>query len=200
MKKKHAAIHMGALLLAALTLASCKAPPPKQSFADITFAHLPPYKFDVARIEVVSEFQPKLEPPYVEQRFPIPPERAIRQWIRDRIKPAGTEGVLKAVINDASVKEVALAYNKDFEGKFTTEQSERYEAVADVTLNIYGTRGFRDGYASAHVERTQTVPEDATLNSRERIWYNMTDALMKDFNAQMEKNIEAYLQKFLVTN
>ena len=198
MNKKRTAIHAGAALIAALALLSCAVPPPKQKFADITFAHLPPYMFNVARVEIVSEFEPKLGPPYVEQQFPVPPERAIRQWVRDRIKPAGTEGVIKFVINDDSVKEVALAHNKDIEGKFTTEQSERYEAIADATLNVYGTRGFRDGYTSAHVERVQTVPEDATLNSRERIWYDMTDALMKDFNAQMEQNIKAYLQKFLV--
>lgn len=198
MNKKRTSIHVGAAILLALSLLSCAVPPPKQRFAEITFAHLPPYMFNVARVEVVSEFEPKLGPPYVEQQFPVPPERAIRQWVRDRIKPAGTEGVIKFVINDASVKEIELAHNKDWEGKFTTEQAELYEAVADATLNVYGTRGFRDGYASAHVERTQSVPEDATLNSRERVWYNMTDALMKDFNTQMEQNIKTYLQKFLV--
>ena len=198
MNKKRHAILAGAALFAAMALLSCAAPPPKQKFADITFAHLPPYMFDVARVDITSEFEPKLGPPYVEQQFPIPPERAIRQWVHDRIKPAGTEGVIKVVINDASVKEVSLAHNKDVEGKFTTEQAERYVAVADVTINVYGTQGFREGYATAHVEHTQTVPEDATLNSRERVWYNMTDALMKDFNTQMEKNIKAYLQKFLV--
>jgi hypothetical protein len=198
MNKKRTLIHVGVALIAAIGLLSCAAPPPKQKFADITYGHLPPYMFNVARVDVVSEFKPKLEPPYVEQQFPIPPERAIRQWIHDRIKPAGTEGVAKVVINDASVKEVELLGKKDLESKFTTEQTERYEAVADVTINIYGTRGFRDGYTEAHVERSQTVPEDATLNGRELIWYNMTDALMKDFNTQMEQNIRTYLQKFLV--
>ena len=200
MNKKRNPIRAAAALIATLGLLSCAAPPPKQQFADITFEHLPPYKFNVARVDVVSDFKPTLEPPYVEQQFPIPPERAIRQWIRDRIQPAGVEGVAKVVINNASVKQVELPQKKDLESKFTTEQTERYDAVADVTINIYGTRGFRDGYTEAHVERTQTVPEDATLNERERIWYNMTDALMKDFNTQMEENIREYLQKFLVKN
>ena len=199
MNKKRQRTRLGIALIAAIGLFSCASPPPKQKFADITYAHLPPYMFNVARLDIVSEFKPKLGPPYVEQQFPIPPERAIRQWARDRIKPAGVDGAVRVIIKDASVKEVELVRKKDLEAKFTTEQTERYEAVVDVTIEVDGPARAGEGFASAHVERTQTVPEDATLNERERVWYNMTDALMKDFNTQMEENIRTYLKKFLVS-
>ena len=42
------------------------------------------------------------------------------------------------------------------------------------------------------------MPENATLNERERFWYDLTDGVMQDFNAEMEKNIGLYLKRFLV--
>jgi hypothetical protein len=41
------------------------------------------------------------------------------------------------------------------------------------------------------------VPEDASLNARERAWFEMTDDLMKLFNAEMERNIPGYLGRWV---
>ena len=46
--------------------------------------------------------------------------------------------------------------------------------------------------------RTRTVREDASLHDRKRIWFEMTEALMKDFNAEMEKNIRQHLGGYLM--
>ncbi len=198
MHRKAATIRLSAALLGLLAIGACAAPPTKQSFADITFSHLPPFMFNVSRVEIVSEFKPSLKPPYVEQTFPIPPERALRRWAQDRIKAAGPQGSIKVIINDASVQDVELEHPKNLQARFTTEQSARYEAVADATIEIYGPRGSREAFANAHAERTQTVSEDATLNEREKIQYDLTEALMKDFNAQMEQNISTYLKRYLI--
>jgi hypothetical protein len=189
---------VAAALLGALALLSCASPPPKQDFAEITWGHLPPYKFNVSRVDVTSAYKPAFRDPYVEHLFPVPPEKVVRQWIHDRVAAAGPGGWAKVIINDASVKETALHHTHDFQSHFTVEQGERYEASIDVTIEIYTAKGFREGFANARAVHTQTVPENATLNERERFWYDLTDAVMQDFNAEMEKNIDAYLARFLV--
>ncbi|MBL6936164.1 MAG: hypothetical protein ISR48_12220, partial [Alphaproteobacteria bacterium] len=50
----------------------------------------------------------------------------------------------------------------------------------------------------AHAVRTQTVAEDSTLDERERVWFAMTEALMKELNATLEANIPKHLGKFLL--
>ena len=187
-----------AVLICALALLSCANPPPPQTFAEITWTHLAPFRFNVARVDVVSAYKPTFEEPYVEHLFPVPPEKVVRRWIHDRIMPDGPSGWAKVTINDASVKETALHHPHTFQSHFTVEQGERYEATVDVTIEIYTAKGFREGFANARAVHTQTVPEDATLNERERFWYDLTDAVMQDFNAEMDKNIHIYLKRFLV--
>jgi hypothetical protein len=187
-----------ALLL--MAVGSCASPPPRQEFAEITWTHLKPYKLNVARIEVVSEFKPTFKPPHVEHFFPVPPEKAVRRWIQDRLVAGGPSGVAKVIIKDASATEVELRQGKDegVRGYFTTEQGQRYDLVVDVVIEVYDDRGFKLAYTSARAERTQTVAEDVTLNERERVWYDTTEALMKEFNGVMDKNIPLYLKSVLL--
>lgn len=179
-------------------LASCASPPPKPKFPELTWTHLPAFKLNVAEIEVVSEYEPSFKPPHVEHLFPVPPERAMRRWAEDRLKAAGSEGVAKVIIKRASVVETQLQTRKDLKGYFTTEQSERYEADIAMTIEVRNARGYRDAFASAKAQRSETAPEDITLNEREQLWFSFTEALMKDFNAAMEKEIEEYFGRFLL--
>jgi hypothetical protein len=41
------------------------------------------------------------------------------------------------------------------------------------------------------------VAADATLNDRERVWFNMTEQAMADLNASLEKSIPQYLRTYL---
>ena len=141
----HKKITFAALLAAvigALTLGSCASPPPPQTFAEITWSHLPPYMFKVSRVEVVSAYKPAFTAPFVEHLFPTPPEKVVRRWVQDRIHANGPAGWAKVTINDASVKETTLQHSHDFTSHFTVEQGEKYEASVDVTIEIYGPRGF----------------------------------------------------------
>ncbi|MGB8275491.1 MAG: hypothetical protein WCF16_09525 [Alphaproteobacteria bacterium] len=187
-----------AALILLLVAGSCAQPPPRQKFADLTWSHVTPFKLNVARIEVVSEFKPTFKPPHVEHLFPIPPEKAVRQWIEDRLLAAGPSGVAKVIIKDASVTEAELPKVEDLKGYFTTEQGQRYDIVVDVVIEVYGDRGFKQAFATARSERSQTVPEDITLNDRERTWYDLTESAMRDFNAEMEKNIPLFLKSALL--
>lgn len=180
------------------SLLSCAAPPPKPTFAELTWSHLPPFKFNAAKVDVVSAHKPTFKAPYIEHELETPPEGVIRRWAQDRVVPAGQQGYVKVTINDASIKEIELEHPKDFSSHFTTEQGQLYDAVVDVTIEIYGPRGFKDGFTNARAERTQTIAEDATINDRDRLWHDLVEATMQEFNAQMETNIKTYLQRFLV--
>ncbi len=94
--------------------------------------------------------------------------------------------------------ETRLKVDKSFTGAFTKQQTRRYDAAVEVSLEILDDKGFRKAFANARVMRSRTLREDATINDRERMWFDLTEALMRDFNAELEKNIRQYLSGYLL--
>lgn len=182
-----------AALLAAPVITACDTPR-AQTFPDITFANLHPITLDVANIQTANGFRSTMAAPNAEFRFPVQPQAAMQRWAKDRLRTTGTgrDGAVFTIV-DASVKEVQLAIDQDLKAKFTKEQSQRYEMRLEARLEIFDGRGLSAGNVAGTVTRSQTIREDASLNDREKIWYEMTEAAMKDFNAEMEKNIRQYL-------
>ncbi len=191
---------MRALVLAAVAaalLAACETPPPAPVFPELTYGHLGQLRLDVAAVEVVSEYLPPLADPNVEHRVPRPPEAALHRWAADRLRAAGAKGTARFVIGDASIIETKLKIDTGFTGAFKKEQSERYQARVSVTLELLDDKGLRRGFAAASASRSMTLDEDASLNDRDRLWFDLVKALMADFDAVMEENIRRHLGGFL---
>lgn len=169
----------------------------RPSFADLTYDHLPPIRLDVAVVDVANDYRSSLRPPNVEDLFPVRPADAAVRWARDRLVPVGSSGAARFTVVKASVVEVPLERTTGIKGFFTEDQSERYDAVIEVRLDLENAGGLRTGSVTARAERSQTVEEDATLDERERVWYRLTEALMNDLNAELERNIDRHLQPFL---
>lgn len=188
---------LAAALLAGPVLTACDTPR-VQRFPDITFTHEPVISLNVATVQVSSRFQPTFQAPNAEHLFPVQPQAAMQRWAQDRLKavPGGRDGATFTIV-DASVKEVQLETDKDLKAKFTKEQSQRYELRLEGLLQIFDGRGVSAGQVEATVSRTRTVREDASLNDREKLWYEMTEAAMKDFDAEMEKQIRRYLSNWV---
>ena len=187
------ALSVPALFALALLIGPASA---QTRFADITFTHKPPIKLDVARVEVVRAFQSPEAPPNVAHRFPIPPDRAVERWASDRLQPVGAGNLARVVIKQSSVIEVPLETRGGLVGFFKTEQSERYDAVLEVQVEVHSDVG-RLGFAAATVKRSQTVPEDISPNERQQVWFEMTEKLIHDIDAELEQAIPQYLARYL---
>ncbi len=70
------------LALLALALVSCNTPPKRQSFPEITFQHLQPFRLDVARVQIVDGYQPDPGAD-IGSQFPEAPAAVARQWAED---------------------------------------------------------------------------------------------------------------------
>lgn len=189
-----------ALVLAAglAALAACTTPPPQNAFPDITFAHETPIRLDVREITVEQAYKPPLTPPNVEHLFPVRPGQAAMRWARDRLVAAGATRRARYIVRDASVVEKPLKQSEGLTGLLTTEQSERYDARIVVEMQIIGDDGRIEGSLTAKAERSRSVPEDITLNERERVWFQMTEDLMKELDGQLEQTIKSTFFPFVV--
>ena len=183
-------------VLALLGLAACGSPS-KPSFPQITFAHLPPIRLDVAEIQVIEQYAPPQRAPNVEHTMPVSPAAVMHRWATDRLRPVGMAGVARLLIKDASVVAQPLETTGGVRGMLTEDQAVRYVANLVVELNVSTAGGLGTGFASAAATRTITAPEDITLNRRDMILFELTEALARDLNATLEANIRAHLAPFL---
>lgn len=192
-----AMIRRGFLILMAGLLAACTTPVSVPRYADITFAHLPKIKLDVAKITVVEAYQNQTTPPNVDGEFPVPPMQMAAQWARDRLEPVGNSGELIFTIKDASVVEVPLKTSTGLTGLVTVDQAQRYDAHLVVEMSAQNPDAGTTAASATTVERKRTVAEDITLNEREGVWYKMTEELAVDLNKQLEGGLNQFFGAFL---
>jgi hypothetical protein len=185
------------LVLGGGLLAACDTPPHRDPFPQLTYAHLGPINLDVAQIVIVDAYQPPMADPHVEQDFPTPPAAAARQWAQDRLKAVGSDGVAKYTITDGSAIDVPLPRTTGLDGMITQDQSDRYDVTVTVRLDLENRMGNHRGSITATAKRSETAAEDMTLNEREKLWFEMTDQLMKQLNAELEKQIGRNLKDFV---
>jgi hypothetical protein len=178
-----------ALVLAGL-VAGCDSAPPRPTYADIRFSGEPPIRLAVGGVDVERSWRPSLQPPHVEHLFPVEPAHALENWARDRLVATGGTARARFIIDDASVIEVELKKKEEgVTAVFTTQASQRYDATVAATLRIVDDRGTPLRYVNVKVTRSQTVLEDISPNDRDKTWYEMTKALMADFDRQMSAEI-----------
>lgn len=186
-----------ALLGLTLTAVGCQSAPKAPEYPPIRFTDGAPIRLDVARIDVVQQYRPPLAAPNVEHAFPVRPAAAVAQWARDRLRAAGGQGRAEVVVLDASAIEVALKKTTGLRGALTTDQSERYDASISVEVRISDGGGRQRATASAKARRSRTVPEDITLNGREKLWYAMTVKLMATIDEALRRRIKQSLAEFV---
>lgn len=183
----------GAALIAA-TLAACTTTPPAPVYPDIRFTSVNPLPIRALRVDIASDYRPTFSPPNVEHLMPVSPERMARQWALDRLQPlrSGT-AIARFTILDAHVTETKLTTKDGIKGAFTDQPAEKYDAVLRVRIALDDPSRSYHGEVETAVQRSLTVQEGASLNDRERVWYELTQKLALDFDAAMTSNLRAYL-------
>jgi hypothetical protein len=183
------------MLLAAVT--ACSFDDPSNQFADLTFAHLPSIGLDVGDIKIEQSYVSPGKEPNVDHRFPVPPKDAARRWAEDRLRAEGDRLTFRYVVREASAVETPLETKTGVTGFITTDQSERYETHIVVDMQVLDGHQVI-GTASAEARRSVTVAEDITLKERERVWYRLTEDVMKDLDAKLEETIRSAFFPYIV--
>ncbi|MBI1774159.1 MAG: hypothetical protein HYR63_02310 [Proteobacteria bacterium] len=185
-------------ILVLALLAGCTSEPPPARLPEMTFTNLPKIMLEVALVEVVDKYNPPFASPNVEHKMPVPPARVARRWAEDRLLAAGDKGRALVTIQDAKVIEVSLKRSSSgLTGAFTTEQGKRYDASLEMSVEIVNDRGFKDAAATARAVRSQTVAEDISPNKLDEVWYEMVEALMRDINAELERNMRQFMGRYI---
>jgi hypothetical protein len=182
--------------VAAIT--ACASNPPVQRLPEISFADKAPITLDVGQLEIVSEFKAPGHLPNYEHLMPVSPEAAAIRWAKDRLRPMGRTGYARVVIKNASVIQTPLKTDKGVTGLFKEEQAERYDGTLDVDVQILDERHLPVGEVTARATRSRTTAEGITVNERDRELYEISEALIKDIDGQMDGLIHTYLARWVM--
>jgi len=191
-------ILLGPLLVLALSVSACNTPPPQTDYPEITYKHRPAIRFDVSEVVVERAYVPPLDRPNVDHLMPNPPVVLAIKWAQDRLVADGQANRLVYRIVDASVVEIPLDGNSGLQDMFTVSQSERYDAHVAVVVELIEDSGLTRSIVKTEAERTITLPEDATLNEREQAWFKLSEMVMNDLDAELEKSLYQYMAAHIV--
>ncbi len=179
-------------------VAACDTAPPVQRLPEISFAGEAPITLDVGQLEIVSEYKPPGRLPNYEQMMPVSPEAAAIRWAKDRLRPMGRSGYARVVIKNASVIQTPLKTDKGFTGMFKEEQAFRYDGTLDIDVQILDDRHMPLADVTAQATRSRTTGEGITVNERDRDLYEISEALIKDVDSQMDGLIHTYLARWVM--
>lgn len=188
---------LASILAVVFLLTGCATEVQKPGFSQISFAHLQPISLNVARIEVENRYVSPATRPNVEHEFPVSPAAVASNWGRDRLRAVGQSGVTRVVVRRASVVEVPLKRTTGVTGAFTRDQSERYDAIIDMMVELRDADGNVRVTAESTAKRSRSVSENVSLIEREKIWFEMTETMMSDLNTALENQVRIHMKEWI---
>jgi len=178
---------MLSLVLVALLPAAC-ASVPTPEVPDLAYTDQTPIALSAdRRIEIVEEYRPPLSKPHVEHEFRVVPAQIARAWARDRLALSGSGGDVKLTIIDAGVVEEKLE-GGGIGGFLFGAPDRKLTATLRARLDYVGVRGAASATATATVSRE--IPEGASLNEVEAIYFDMLRALKTEFDRALSEQVE----------
>jgi hypothetical protein len=179
-------------------LAACETPAHAPKYPELTWGHMTPLAFKAGSVEIVDGYIAPLKSPNLDHEFPIIPEAALERWTVDRIQ-AGDDTLRKVrvTILEASAVGVPLKTKDGIKGLFYKEQAFRIDAALEAMVEVRNAKDKVVSTARARVKRARTVPEETSPNALDRIYFNLLEALMNDFNSRMELEIRKHMTRDL---
>jgi hypothetical protein len=167
-------------------------------FPTLRFNGEPPFRLAVGSIQIVNRDPSPGRPPRIDQRFPIPPARAIETWAHDRLVAAGGPDRLIVTIVRGRALDTPLRMDAgSLSSSATDQQSDRFDVEAEVRLDIVDPRGVPVANVRAVATRYQTVLESTTPDQVDNIWYEMVRAVMAQLAPRLDSEIRRHWAAYL---
>jgi hypothetical protein len=176
------------VVLALLPLAACASREERFEPPPLIYDDRPRLDFVVGEVEIEQRYRPVGAAPFIDHAMPLAPAEAVRALLQARIQAIGDVGAIRAVIEDASMKEVPLETTGGLKGVFTKEPEFRLEGRVEVSLERLDEQGRVATKVGTAAARSTTIPEDVGFVERQRIAYELVKTLVDDLDRGLEEN------------
>lgn len=188
-------IRAGNLLgLTLLALMACTPAPPDTSIPDQGFDYMDQLPLQVATLELQQQMQP---PPKRGRRVDTLTNPAlatmIERWTKARLNAAGDTGGAVLTITRADIVETRPHLSiPHLSSKGEQGPSDLYAGTIEGQIRL--TRNRADGTSqhsriTATATRRLSLPATATLSERELAWTGLSQRLIADFDAEIERRL-----------
>lgn len=188
------------LAILSVMLAGCATLFPKDdenasSYPAPRFTSEAPIQLKVNRVNIISEFTPRMERPNVEHLFPVLIEKTAKTWAQDRLKAAdfSSPKIAEVIIKDASVTEKLEENQQLFDYDRIV-----YRATLTVVVRITDPDSMSRAQTEVEAWRELKIPADTDIAEKEKYWNGMAEKLFADFNTKMTDNIYKYLNMYVI--
>lgn len=181
-----------ALVACAALLGACASEPPPAPKPEIGFVGRP-IKLNVASVALDERYNPPGRAPNVEQLHSLTPTGIARRWADTRLVAVGSRGIATLTVLDGSVIEERLPTKGGVEGFFGDQVDTKLTATlkAKLVVSIQGDKpGDYASYTASVVSTgTQTILQSATLNDRDKAYFDLMQSIAQKFDTTLSSEI-----------
>jgi hypothetical protein len=155
----------------------------------------PKISFDVKRISLAD--RSGYTPPNIFKDDDFQPSiaEAVKGWAKDHLQAVGQTGQAIVVIKKAFVSVQPLSTDDGIENWFTRQQTERYTARAEISIEANGQPGF--AVADAAASRSVTMPDGPSTAEKHVAYNTLLNGLMKDLQENLVASIHSHMATFI---
>ena len=169
---------------------------------NINFNNYKAVNIDASDLIIDQLYISNIEYPYIDHLVKQNLISLINNWAGARLKPleANNSGVLKVVINIASIKAFSLNKNTKIEDIFISNAALNIEMNLDITINLLDENGNKISYLDLKVFKSQELGDGISLLEKEYMIQEMSQSLIKDFDSLAINKLKEIFYKNLLPN
>lgn len=142
-----------------------------------------PILTNVAVINVVNDYFPHGEEPYVDHKLSPTPAISIEEWLQEKVKASGTKGRLTLRIQEAS-----LRWRKR-PGKLRAMKYWPYRAIVRINVEHFDENGEPRANFPIQVMRVREIHEGFLRMPSHKDWWKMFADIQKDLAFELRRKL-----------
>jgi len=166
---------------------------------NIDFNNYKNIKIDASKLIVDKLYISTLSDPYIDHIVKQNLVSLLSEWAIARLKPVqvNNAGVIKVIINNASIKALPINQNIKVENLFISNTAINIEMNLEVTIDILDNDGNKLSYVDIKVFKSQEFGDNISLLEKDYQIQEMSRSLFKDFDNLAIKKIQEIFYKYL---
>jgi len=166
---------------------------------NIDFNNYKNIKIDASKLIVDKLYISTLSDPYIDHIVKQNLVSLLSEWAIARLKPVqvNNAGVIKVIINNASIKALPINQNIKVENLFISDAAINIEMNLEVTIDLLDNVGNKLSYVDIKVFKSQELGDNISLLEKDYQIQEMSRSLFKDFDNLAIKKIQEIFYKYL---
>ena len=166
---------------------------------NIDFNNYKKIKIDASKLIVDKLYISTLSDPYIDHIVKQNLVSLLSEWAIARLKPVqvNNAGVIKVIINNASIKALPINQNIKIENLFISNTAINIEMNLEVTIDMLDNDGNKLSYVDIKVFKSQEFGDNISLLEKDYQIQEMSRSLFKDFDNLAIKKIQEIFYKYL---